>query len=133
MVITSNPLVTTIETLRDRVRHLEAETMALRSDLDLMLVWANWEAKKTVSPEAIRAVVVPQAEVEDYGRFLSGQFSEDVLRLTLQAHKVASFLKQRVRREEEGAAITAVVEAAVQIAAESGFELPIEMEAVIGD
>ncbi len=134
MVITSNPLVTTIETLRDRVRHLEAETAALRSDLDLMLVWATWESKKTVSPDAIRATVVGDSDVDDYQRYLEpADYPREVIRRVLQAQKVATYLKHSVKRDERVGVLRAVLKAFNQLVQEEGLEVADELVAVISD
>lgn len=134
MVITSNPLVTTIETLRDRVRHLEAETAALRSDLDLMLVWANWQAEKRVSSEAIRATQVSDSEVDSYQGYLEPMvYPREVLRRVLQAQKVATYLKHSVKRDERVDVLRGVLRAFNEIALEEGLEVPDELVAVISD
>ena len=134
MVITSDPLVTTIETLRDRVRHLEAETAALRSDLDLMLVWATWQAEKKITADAIRATQVSDKDVDDYQRYLEpAAYPREVLRRILQAQKVANYLKHSVQRDERVDVLRAVLKAFNQLVQEDGLEVPDELLAVISD
>lgn len=134
MVITSDPLVTTIETLRDRVRHLEAETAALRSDLDLMLVWATWQAEKKITADAIRATQVSDKDVDDYQRYLEpAAYPREVLRRILQAQKVATYLKHSVKRDERVDVLRAVLKAFNQLVQEDGLEVPDELLAVISD
>ena len=134
MVITSDPLVTTIETMRDRVRHLEAETAALRSDLDLMLVWATWQAEKKITADAIRATQVSDKDVDDYQRYLEpAAYPREVLRRILQAQKVATYLKHSVKRDERVDVLRAVLKAFNQLVQEDGLEVPDELLAVISD
>ncbi|MBI4771897.1 MAG: hypothetical protein HY784_16165 [Chloroflexi bacterium] len=133
MGLAPSALESTLENIRERAWRLEREAAALRSDLDEVSVVLNWNASKTVSAVALRRIAVGETEIRAYGQRLGEEHPAAVLRLVLQAQKVATRLKQTVTGPEQEPAIRATLAALTAAADALGLTVPPELEAVIGD
>jgi hypothetical protein len=133
MIAPSSSLGATLEAMRERARRLEQEATALRSDLDEMAIWLEWETRRAISPETLQQAAVTETEVADYQTRLGAQWDDSTLRLVLQAQKIATQLKHSVPAAERNAMVEAVTKALHQAASALHQTIPAELEAVIGD
>jgi len=133
MAVQTGRLETTLDLMRERVIRLEQESAALRADLDEIAVELSWQADQAVSPHTLQKIAVSESEIVGYRKLIGAQFPDAVLRLTLQAHKAATRLKQSVHAEERQAALGAVMAAFHQAATSLRLTIPDELEAAIGD
>jgi hypothetical protein len=133
MAVQTASLEATLELMRARALRLEQESAALRIELDEVAIQLNWQSTRTVSPHTLQKLAVSETEIVNYRKMTGAQFPDAVLRLTLQAQKAATRLKQVVHPEEREAVVNAVLAALHQAATSLGLTIPDELEAAIGD
>ncbi len=126
-------LETTIESLRTRARRLELEAAELRAEMDEIAVLLTWRLEHSISARALEQIPVSDAELGQYRAMLTANYPEPVLRLVIQAQKIASQIKRSLPLSERREAIATLIGAFDAAAHEQHLQIPEELEAVIGD
>jgi len=133
MAVQAGSIEATLDLVRERALRLEQESAALRAELDQVAIQLGWQSTRSVPPRTLQKIAVSESEIAQYRKLTGAQFPDVLLRLTLQAQKAATRLKQSVRPDEREMAMRAVMESFQQVAASLGLTIPDELEAAIGD
>ncbi len=126
-------LETTIESMRERAQRLEHDAAELRAELDEMVVLLAWRLDRSISARALQKIAVADWEIAQYRAMLTQPYPTAVLRLVIQAQKIASQIKRSLPCDERQPAVEALITAFDAAAKEQGLPIPEELEAVIGD
>ena len=119
--------------LKVRIEQLEQQADALRSGLDEIAVLLEWTAEHSIPASALERIMIGDEQVVAARQWDSEQVPDELARLFLQAHTLATRLKQAVPPEEKQAIVSAVVETFRQVAESEHLQVPVEMEVTIGD
>jgi hypothetical protein len=109
------------------------QTNTLRTNLDDVMIPLNWAVERTIPARAIETILVNSAEIARAREWDDVTVPEGLARLFLQAHILATRLKQLVPTNEKHAVIESVAETFHQIAEREHFQIPLEMDVTLGD
>src|SRR5438128_11699467 len=121
------------DNLKARIEQLERQADSLRSGLDELAVLFTWTSERAIPAGALQKVALSDEQVAAQRQWDGALLPEELVRLFLQAHTLATRLKYLVPVEEKQALIGAVVAAFRQAVAARHFQAPLEMELTIGD
>jgi len=124
---------TTLAVVREQLKQLEQQADALRSGLDEMGVLLTWAAERSIPPSALQKVAVTDEEIADNRHWNGELLPDELVRLFLQAHTLATRLKYLVPPDQKQTVISAVVETFLKMAEAQHLQVPVEMEVTIGD
>ena len=124
---------TTLTVVREQLKQLEQQADALRSGLDEISILLAWTLEHSVSASALQKVTVTERELAEYQAMLTEKYPDSILRLVIQAQKVASQFKRSLPPEDRNLAIRALHAAFDSAATSENLSIPDELEAVIGD
>jgi hypothetical protein len=127
----SHPIV--FDNLKARIEQLERRADSLRSGLDEIAVLFTWTSERAIPADALQKVAMSDEQVAAHRQWDGALLSDELVRLFLQAHTLATRLKYLVPVEEKQALIGAVVAAFRQAVAARHLKAPVEMEVSIGD
>ncbi len=131
MYIESHPIV--FDKLKERIEQLEHQADALRSGLDEIAVLLAWTTERSIPPSALQKIAISDEQIIVHRQWDGTSLSDELVRLFLQAHTLATRLKYLVPHEQKQAVVQAVIETFRQLAEAQQLQVPVEMEITIGD
>jgi len=128
-----NPSPVMVNEFKTRLEQLERQADALRSGLDDIALLFTWTMERAIPADVLYRVAITDEQIAAHRDWDDQLVPVELARLFLQAHTVATRLKNLAPRDEKDAAIAAVVQAFQRVAQERQWQVPVTMEVTIGD
>lgn len=133
MAVEMNVRPFALSELRGRIEQLEQQADALRSGLDEIVTLLEWATQRSIPASALLKIPVTPQEIAAQRSWDGQTLPDELVRLYLQAHTLATRLKYLVPSSEKQAIVNAVVETFHKMAEAQQFSIPVEMEVTVGD